>query len=230
MRRWLSTLVLPGIAVAFIGCSAAAPAATEDGARPLYTEEEIDYFLDVAFGSEFSNSFPRIRKWSRAVKVRVAGKPTDADRAMIQQVIDDLNALDGVVEVGLDARDSNVEIHFAPEREFSRIDPNYVPVNLGFFWAKWDRSGKIYQARILITTEGVTQKERSHLIREELTQILGLMRDSGRYPQSIFYQHWTDVTRYTDLDKTAIEILYCPEIRANMTESQARRVLNNLSG
>ena len=101
-----------------------------------------------------------------------------------------------------------------------------MPVNLGFFWVNWRRSGEIFRANILITTEGVTPQERAHLIREELTQSLGLMRDSNRYPESIFFQGWTDVTRYTDLDKAVIEILYRPEIRLNMTRAQALDALN----
>ncbi len=43
-------------------------------------------------------------------------------------------------------------------------------------------------------------------------------------------QQWTDVTRYTDLDKTVIEILYRPEIRPNMTRSQVLSVLTSLEG
>jgi hypothetical protein len=42
------------------------------------------------------------------------------------------------------------------------------------------------------------------LLREELTQSLGLGNDSNKYPDSIFYQDWSTVTSYSKLD---IEII-----------------------
>ena len=124
------------------------------------------------------------------------------------------------------SQNPNIEIHFLPESEFRLIEPNYVPLNYGFFWVNWSISGSIYHARILISTDHVTQQERSHLIREELTQSLGLMKDSYRYPDSIFYQGWTDVTRYLPIDSTVIEILYRSEIRPNMTGEEVVAVFD----
>ena len=68
---------------------------------------------------------------------------------------------------------SGCEIHFAPESRFALIEPNYVPTNYGFFWTNWNADGEIYWSRVLISTTDVTQQERAHLIREELTQSLG---------------------------------------------------------
>ena len=192
----------------------------------VYSQEAIDYFAEVALGAEFGDGSQRIRKWASDVRVEVRGNPTEADEAALNQVLSDLNALISGIEVRRVEASPDVTIHFAPESEFSSLEPNYVPVNLGFFWVNWRSSGEIFRANILITTEGVTPQERAHLIREELTQSLGLMRDSNRYPESIFFQGWTDVTRYTDLDKAVIEILYRPEIRLNMTRAQALDALN----
>ena len=47
-----------------------------------------------------------------------------------------------------------------------------------------------------------------HLLREELTQSLGLFNDSWKYPESIFYQGWSTVTEYSDMDKRLIDMLY----------------------
>jgi hypothetical protein len=116
-------------------------------------------------------------------------------------------------------------MYFAPESRFAVIEPQYIPVNLGFFRVWWNRQGAIYQARILIASEGVTQQERAHLIREELTQSLGLFRDSWRYPESIFYQGWTATNEYAPIDRTAISLLYSPQLRPGLTQSQARAVL-----
>jgi hypothetical protein len=47
-----------------------------------------------------------------------------------------------------------------------------------------------------------------HLLREELTQSLGLLNDSWKYPESIFYQGWTTTTEFTEMDKRLIDLIY----------------------
>ncbi len=202
------------------------------GPAPLtITQADIDYFTEVALGSEWGNSAPLIRRWNTNLRIRVTGTRTAEDDATIRQVMQELNELlDGSgVQLVRDDRNPNVEIFYAPESQFRQLEPNYVPGNLGFFWVRWNNS-VINYARILITnTNRVTQRERSHLLREELTQVLGLMRDSNRYPNSIFYQGWTDVTEYAEIDRTLIRMLYHPQLRPGMTQSQAVAVLRTLA-
>jgi hypothetical protein len=47
-----------------------------------------------------------------------------------------------------------------------------------------------------------------HLLREELTQSLGLINDTYDYPESIFYQGWTETTEYAPIDRELIQMLY----------------------
>jgi len=63
--------------------------------------------------------------------------------------------------------------------------------------------------------------QRSYLIREELTQSLGLMKDSYDYPRSIFFQRFTATTEFTDLDRNLISILYREDITHGMTRDEA---------
>jgi hypothetical protein len=121
---------------------------------------------------------------------------------------------------------ANCEIHFAPESRFASIEPHYVPTNYGFFWTNWNADGEIYWARVLISTTEVTPQERAHLIREELTQSLGLMNDSYAYADSVFYQEWTDVTEYSPADKRVIGMLYSDLVSPGMTQKQAAKALS----
>lgn len=185
-----------------------------------YTAEQIQYFLDIALGAEFGETGGTIRKWTGPVRVKVNGTPTREDLATLNSIVNELNDLvQGAVPVQLTNSNPNIEIYFAPEAQFSSIEPNYRARNLGFFWAWWD-GGTINRARILISTTGVTQQERSHLIREELTQSIGLMQDSTRYRDSIFYQGWTDVTQYSAIDRVIISMLYSPAVRPGMSRPQ----------
>jgi len=47
-----------------------------------------------------------------------------------------------------------------------------------------------------------------HLLREELTQSLGLFNDSYKYDESIFQQSWTETTEYAPIDRVLIDMLY----------------------
>lgn len=186
----------------------------------------INYLLDIALGAEYNNSAQVIRKWEEDLRIRVHGSPSASDRAALQAVMDELNAMNLGIRLRFDAANPNVNLYFVPERQFSRYEPNYRPVNLGYAWIRW-RSYRIHNATVLISTTGTSPQERAHLIREELTQSLGLLRDSYQYPDSIFYQNWTDTTAYNELDKAIIQALYNPAVRPGMTRSQVLTALNS---
>ncbi|MDK3156525.1 DUF2927 domain-containing protein [Kamptonema cortianum] len=186
-------------------------------------QEQIDYFVEVAMGAEFGKSSPIVRKWKSDIIVQAIGTPTAEDRRTLDAVVRELRELTGL-NITLGDRNANMTIYFVPEPEFRRYEPNYIPRNYGFFWTQWNNN-TIYNARILISTTGVTQRERSHLIREEVTQSLGLMRDSFKYPDSIFYQGWTDTTEYSEMDRAIIRLLYRPEIRPGMTQEDVLSIL-----
>jgi hypothetical protein len=59
----------------------------------------------------------------------------------------------------------------------------------------------------MIKTGNDTEAQRS-ILREEITQSLGLCNDSWKYKNSVFYQGWGTVTEYSDLDKEIIQMLY----------------------
>ncbi|WP_253188435.1 DUF2927 domain-containing protein [Leptolyngbya sp. 'hensonii'] len=193
-----------------------------------YQSEVINYFLEIAMGSEYGESTSVIRKWSGPIRIKIYGSPTLEDRRTLETVIREVNNLISGVYLELTDSNANVQIYFVPESQFRRYEPNYQPVNYGFFWTSI-QGNVIQKARIMITTTGVTQKERSHLIREELTQALGLMKDSYRYRDSIFYQGWTDPTEYSAIDRTLIQMLYHPEIRPGLNKAQVLKTLMELN-
>lgn len=196
-----------------------------------YTAEEINYFMEIALGAEFSTSSSIIRKWEGDLRIKIIGSPTSEDLNTLKTVINEINHLVSNINLKIVDNQPNVKIHFIPVSQFQRYEPNYRPGNYGYAWIKWKQNNIINSANILITTTGVSQKERSHLIREELTQSLGLLKDSYQYKNSIFYQPWTDTNQYSQLDKKIIQMLYQPEIRPGMTKSQVISSLKkNLKG
>ena len=203
-----------------------APSATfhSDLLPVAYTAEELAYFYEIAFGAEYGQGASVLHKWTDDVRIKVVGSPTDSDLVTLNQAIADLNGLIGGVSLAIAKRDTNVEIHFARESQFRSIEPNYVPTNYGFFWS-WREGDAISKSSILIATDGISQRERSHLIREELTQSLGLAQDSSRYPDSIFQTDWTETAQYSSIDRAVIRLLYDPMLKPGMTYRQVEAVL-----
>lgn len=192
-----------------------------------FTKEEIEYFTEIVLGAEFGDETPVIKKWNDNIRIKVNGEPTVADLQTITNIIDDFNELISGIKIKQVDKKENLTITFSPENQFKSIDQNYVPTNYGFFWALWhDDNFVIYDASILVSSADITQKERSHLIREELTQSLGLMNDSNKFEDSIFYQEWTDVTEYSEIDKAVIKLLYLKKIKPGMSKEQVLNVLN----
>lgn len=192
-----------------------------------YSRAALDYFMEVAFGNEFSNNPDTnyIRKWSKTMRLQVLGSPTHADLAALDQIVAELNRLmGGRMQITRVTEEANATIYFVPEAEFLTYDRQYVPRNLGFFRVWWDQKLEIQRARILISTTGINQRERSHLIREELTQSLGLMNDADTYRDSTFYQGWTDTQEFTMLDRDLIRMLYDSRVRAGMTRDRIRQL------
>ncbi len=190
-----------------------------------YTSEETNYFKEIALGAEFTTNPSLIRKWQGDLRIQVIGSPTSEDLKTLKTVTDEINNLISGINLKIVDNSPNVKIHFVPVSEFKKYEPNYQPGNDGYAWVNWNQNNVIYSANILIAKTGVNQKERSHLIREELTQSLGLLRDSYKYKNSIFYQPWTDINQYSQLDKTLIQMLYQPEILPGMTKSQVANFL-----
>lgn len=186
----------------------------------LYSAQAVEYFGEVAFGTEEGTAIGVLRKWVAPPRVRVFGDATPADHAALDRVISDLNGLLPDLGLELASQTGTIEIHFVPVEEFSRLVPTYTEGNLGYFWVWWNGAQEITRARVLIASDGIEQEERDHLLREEVTQVLGLMQDSWSYPESIFYQGWTDTDGFAEIDRMLIQMLYRPDLRPGQPRDQ----------
>lgn len=198
-----------------------------------YAPEDIGYFSSIALGSEFGHLEERIIKWNTDIKIQVHGSPTTSDLEELGNVVDELDELlshpnndDINIEVvsGHDANDANVDIHFVPRNEFRQYQPNANPSARGLVVTSASNY-QIENAQILITTTHVSQEERSHVIREELTQSLGLLQDNYWYPDSIFYKGLSNTNQFSDIDRTLVKMLYRRDILPGMDDAQIRNVL-----
>jgi hypothetical protein len=221
----------------FTSCS------VEDSVTPIapnseltaFNKDVVSYFKEVALGFEFGNASKITRKWgNNDMKVFVGGAPTKALNNELLKVTSELNTLitDGFgIEIVTDSTVSNFYIYFGSGTEYSKIFPSQksnAEGNWGLFSVFWNGNNNIIRGYMYVDIYRAEPLAQRHLLREELTQSLGLARDSDKYIDSIFQQKWTLVTDYNKIDKELIRLLYHPRVNSGFDPNQTESVLTQI--
>ncbi|MBT4492196.1 MAG: DUF2927 domain-containing protein [Gammaproteobacteria bacterium] len=194
----------------------------------LYSTDELNYFREVAFGSEHESITEKIRKWTSDVNIRIEGDPSAEDLVAVKSIAEQINSLQDQVHLSIGYFDTSLVIQFAPQSRFEQLHTKYRRGNPGFFFVAWIEE-EIYRGTILIDTEDTNQAVRNALITEELTQALGLMNTSNRYSNSIFNDdHILPELGLSDMDETMLKMLYRPAIIPGMDVTEAMEILRGI--
>lgn len=192
-----------------VASAAPSKAAFPAPSKPKISKAGLAYFFAIALGTEFGSAVKVVTMWDkREVTVRVHGGAAQS-RSCLSKVISDFNAITEMTDLNLTTTAADIELYFAPVSKFRSIEPRYVAGNDEFFYMNWADTYAITGATVLIRSAGIRENVRCHLIREELTQAMGLARDSDRYPNSTFYGRYSAIpTQYSPLDEEIIGLLY----------------------
>lgn len=197
-----------------------------------YEREIVTYFQDVALGFEFGSASKVTRKWSQPMKIFVGGEPSQELLNELQSITTEINGLatDGFhMEVVSDSLNSNFYLFLGSGHDYASIFPyakENVENNWGLFYLFIDAADYLYRGNMYVDIYRTTSPEaRKHLLREELTQSLGLAKDSELYEESIFQQKWTTVSRYSPMDRELIKLLYHPDMEVGLDALEVREVL-----
>ncbi|WP_458413298.1 DUF2927 domain-containing protein [Schinkia sp. CFF1] len=196
----------------------------------LPTSDDLSYFREIAFSTEYGGKHD-LQRWEEdEVRIRPMGNPTEDDLAEVQKVINEINQIIEEDKFRLVDFDSigNINIYFIPESEFSQHFEGYTGrESYGYFRYASDDSERILIGEIGINSSISNRTHRNSVIREELTQILGLGNDSTRYSDSIFYQYGNEITGYSARDIAVIKLLHSNMVKTGMSESEVINVLTN---
>lgn len=232
----LRTLILIAtLGLVITSCSDSGTSVEED---ELTTDQQIaiNYFKEIALGFEFGNASDVTRKWNRDIRIYKGGVESEMLDNELDDVISDLNELisrDGVeLSLTSDSTQANVYLFFGPGRQFGELYPpaaDFTDSNFGLFFVRFNASDFLTNAWIYVDTERPAEKNQRHLLREELTQALGMAQDSPRFDDSIFQVSYsTSVTEYSKYDEAVIQLLYHPEIRTGLFASEVEPFLVNI--
>ena len=182
----------------------------EPKVKKEHSVEAKEYFNEIALKSEFRGDRKNVLKWTSDMKIFVDGDKKGYLITELNRIVKELNDIIDPIDIKIvsSKQESNYVIYFGNYKNFENnykiYYPNLLESNYGYFEVTANNSGFMY----VDITRTSTVDGQKHLLREELTQSLGLLNDSYKYPESIFYQGWTTTTEFADIDKELIDMLY----------------------
>jgi hypothetical protein len=209
-------------------------ASNDNPKKALLSEQQksvITYFKEVALGFEFGNTTAVTRKWTNNMNIYIAGKPSAEAKAELKKIAAEINALanDGFkINIVSRREDSNMYLFFGSKSEYAELFPKEAPLlkgASGLCTISWNNKNHIIKGHIFIKNQNISAVEQRHVIREEVTQALGLGKDSPRYMDSVFQSAYTTPTEYASIDKQLISLLYNPKMDAGLLSSDVENVL-----
>ncbi|GCC53620.1 DUF2927 domain-containing protein [Chryseotalea sanaruensis] len=198
-------------------------------------ESVINYFKEIALGFEFGDASKITRRWEGNMKIFIGGHPKTELLTETNRIVDEINELSSTefkIEIVDDTLQSNFYIYFGSGSSYANIFPSLsslVISNFGLFYIFWDNSNVLFKGYMYIDINRATLIEQKHLLREELTQSLGLAKDSELYPESIFQSSFsTKTTDYAPIDRDLIRLLYHPKMKVGLNQNEVDNLLRDI--
>jgi hypothetical protein len=208
--------------------------AAETPALTSHQRIVISYFKEIALGFEFGTAARITRKWTIPIRIFMEGSADTIHHCELETIVDELNELitDGVyLEIVSERSAANMHIvvgHSSAYTAFYPFDAHLARSNSGMYHIYWNKNNAITKAHIFVNTHGTSIEEQRHVLREEVTQSLGLGRDSDMLPESIFRSSFNTITRYTPIDRDVIRLLYHPGIPAGLSSTEVDAMLTSI--
>lgn len=239
MRRRPAASLLAGLLVAgllSVGLLAACGGREEEAPPPDLPPPPparvVSLYLAVAFGDRHGAPHATLRRWSRPVRIALAGEPIPEDRSYVRAAARRLGRWTGGVPLSVvDDEAAEVELRFVPPEDYPRHVDGVVPLGdggpLGWFAAEAGADGRLTGCRALLPAgESVPQYQRLNLILEALVGCLGLAGTAPRPFESVFYagRNWYEVD-FAPVDREVIRLHHAPDLAPGMTRAEVGAAL-----
>lgn len=191
-----------------------------------YTPQQIiDYYMEIALGSEFSpGTSGFIWKWGGPIRI-YAHNATDYDLTILKKDTGELKELTNLdISIVNSPGFQNIDMYFTTASQFPS------PFNDGSadgYTVPSAHNGVLDYCSIYIDSQR-PDLYRNVAILEETTQSLGLFNDSLTYQNSVFYDPFYPlITSLTPIDRALVEIHYWDKIKNGMMRPQVEDLLSN---
>ncbi len=193
--------------------------------------KEIDLFLQIILKAEFLNQEEGVKKWEKDLLVFLKNPEKESLVNEFEEIIREINSLSASISVKrvFEESEANYIIFFSSQETFANFEPSAAPYlegNLGFFTLNYNNQSVITRGCMYVDVERIKELQcQKHILREELTQSLGILNDHNDEEESIFYSEWTCSTEYSQLDRKLIRIFLDPNLKAGMNRDELKDFL-----
>ena len=177
--------------------------------KTKYSQETVEYFDEIAMGTEDGRRYDHITRYTTDVKIYMEGHQPQYIVDELNKIVSELNGIINTIDVQVtnSKSDANMIISIGSLDKIKNEYPVfkntiYENANAGF-------SIGLNYSNVFLNTNNIRSVQHAeHVLREELTQAMGLTNDSYKYPESVFYEGVSEVTEYAPIDRELIDILY----------------------
>lgn len=192
----------------------------------------LDCMMRCAFTQEWDSSGgydtnTQLRRWEDTIRIYVSGSPENDDLqqldAFIMEIATHCPNIPNIRIVN-NEYDANIVLYYGPLNTLGDHVDFYHEGNWGAF-SYSSTSNIMTSGKVGIATDVNTTESKRHLLREELTGVLGLTNDHDDYSDSILFGEWTTVGQLSEVDWLMLNMLYDPDLRCGMSADEAYTVL-----
>tara|TARA_Y100000589_G_scaffold91718_1_gene86359 strand:- start:5377 stop:5973 length:597 start_codon:yes stop_codon:yes gene_type:complete len=178
------------------------------------TKKEIqDYHDTIVNYVEGNSHIQNITKYKKDILIYVDGDKQPYLMVELNKIVNELNNLINTIDIKIvDTKsECNMLVYLGTVKDYSKITKdilNRSNVN-GYGVIYSDLQYNITYSEAFVNLGKVKDiKRQKHILREEITQAMGLTNDTYQYFNSIFYQGYSSITEYSNLDKEVIKLFY----------------------
>ena len=212
---------------------------TETWQKPKFITKS---FFEVALGFEYRSVAQKVRKWTKPVRIYVDHQVGSKEDKLLHDALLDAHIIDLREITNIDMRrvksikQANIHYYFTSQQKLPALvkrvsgksSLKHLKTSVCMATMRASRSGEINSAVVYIAVNQARMHAKLvSCIVEELTQVLGLPRDSDKVFPSIFNDRSTDDLQ-TGLDIVLLKLLYNTSIKAGMGKAQLRPILRGI--
>ncbi len=212
----------------------------EDYSPNDYEKKLIEYFNEVALNTEYNDNPQKTIKWDKNMIIFIYKEKEQKNQIkVIEQTIHKINKLvkDGFrIELTDKKIKSNAILYLCKRETVAQLDPEFHKLidedfaGLTYVEFEWSNY-TIHNALIYIDIEEPLEIQKS-VILEEITQSIGLLGDSEKYSNSIFYEYQMldsiNNSEYSQIDTDIVRLLYDPKMKPGLNKKQCEKVIKSI--
>jgi len=177
-----------------------------------FSYKEIFYFTTVGFGHEHNSTGDYTYKFSEdTITFKIIGHPSNDNLRFLFKTIDTLNAtleFNHLLFEPDTTKPTSISIYFWTDEEWKKNMPDrYYPTAAGCVIPRIYDNKKLTKMDVMLLTDWSTPYQQKFIIIQEITQVLGIFKDSEYERHTVFSDYLGD-TCYGYMDLACVKILY----------------------